>query len=318
MSILAAIDVGSNTIRLLIGEVKENNIKDIIYERRITRLAEGIGISGKLRSENMENSLLVMREFYSIIKEKGVVTTRAIATSALRDAKNADIFKEKVLSDTGIQIEVISGKKEAELTLKGILFSFSNLSILSMVSHLSLIFDIGGGSTEWIVCKDMHPLGMGSIPVGVIKLCERFIKSDPVLQHEISEMEKEILSHLKKVEEKIRDYMVSDTTFIGTAGTFTTIASIDLRLEKYDKKKVHLHRIPLSRLYDMKRILFFLTLEERKKVVGLEAGREDLIIPGLQFTINIMDFFGFNELIVSEYGLLEGVLLEISQEGIGK
>jgi exopolyphosphatase/guanosine-5'-triphosphate,3'-diphosphate pyrophosphatase len=315
VSILAAIDVGSNTIRLLIGEVKKNSIKDILYERRITRLAEGVDISGKLLKENMEKSLSVMREFYSIIKEKGVVATRAIATSALREAKNADIFKEKVLSDTGISIEVISGEKEAELTLKGILFSFFSSSI---VLRPCLIFDIGGGSTEWILCKDMHPLGMGSIPVGVVKLCERFIKSDTVSEDEISEIEREILSHLKKVEEKIRDYMSNDTTFIGTAGTFTTIASVDLKLEKYNREKVHLHRIPLDRLYDMKKRLFSLSLEERKKVDGLEAGREDLIIPGLQFTINIMDFFRFKELIVSEYGLLEGVLLEIFQDEIGR
>lgn len=313
MSILAAIDVGSNTIRLLIREVKENSIKDVIYERRITRLAEGVDISGLLLPENIENSLSAIKDFYSLIQKKGVETTRAIATSALREAKNADIFKEKVLSDTGISIEVISGEKEAELTLKGVLSSFLHSSL---VSHPSLIFDIGGGSTEWILCKDMNPLGMGSIPIGVVKLYERFIKSDPISESDISELEREILLHLKKVYERIKDYISNDTIFIGTAGTFTTIASVDLRLEKYDREKIHLHRIPITRLYDMKKRLFSLSLDERKRVEGLEQGREDLIIPGLQFTINIMDFFKFKDLIVSEYGILEGVLLEIYQDKI--
>ncbi|MGB9715303.1 MAG: exopolyphosphatase [Thermodesulfovibrionales bacterium] len=315
MPILAAIDVGSNTIRLLIGEVKENNIKDILYERRVTRLAEGVDISGKLMPENMDTSLSVMREFSSLIKEKGVVATKAIATSALREAKNADIFKEKVLSDTGISIDVISGKKEAELTLKGILLSFLGSSYMS---YPCLIFDIGGGSTEWILCKNLQPVGMGSIPVGVVKLYERFIKTDPVSESDISELEGEIISHIKKVYEEMKDYIDSDTSFIGTAGTFSTIASVDLRLKKYDREKVHLHRIPLSRLYDMKKKLFSLSVEERKNIDGLELGREDLIIPGLQFTINIMEFFKFRELIVSEYGLLEGLLLEIYQDKIWK
>lgn len=313
MSILAAIDVGSNTIRLLIGEVKKNCIEDIIYERRITRLAEGIDISGKLMSENIETSLSVLTEFSSLIQKKGAKTTKAIATSALREAKNADIFIEKVLYDTGISIDVISGEKEAELILKGILFSFQGSPL---ASYPSLIFDIGGGSTEWILCKDMKPLGMGSISVGVVKLCERFIKNDPVSDTDILEIEKEILLHLGKVDGKIRDYIDNDTIFIGTAGTFTTIASVDLKLKKYDREKVHLHRIPLTRLYDMKKRLFSLTLAERKVVEGLEPGREDLIIPGLQFTINIMDFFKFKELIVSEYGILEAVLLEIYQNKI--
>ena len=311
MSLFAAIDIGTNTIRLLIGNIGDNRINDVLYERRITRLGEGVNQFGNLRYENIEASLSVLREFSSLIQREGVKTTRAIATSALREANNANIFIEKVLFGTGISIEVISGEKEAELTMKGILLSFSNSSIMT---YPSFIFDIGGGSTEWILCRDMHPVGMGSIPIGVVKLHEQFIKSDPVSWADVSELEREILLQLGILKEKIGHQIGRETIFIGTAGTFTTLAAIDLKLKTYEREKVHLHRIPLSRLYEMKKRLFILSLEERKSVEGLEIGRADLIIPGIQFTINTMEFFKFDELIVSEYGLLEGVLLETVQE----
>jgi exopolyphosphatase/guanosine-5'-triphosphate,3'-diphosphate pyrophosphatase len=311
VSFFAAIDIGSNTIRLLVGNVRDNRINDVLYERRITRLAEGVNQFGNLRTENIEASLLVLREFSSLIEGKGVKTACAVATSALREANNADIFIEKVHNETGISIKVISGEKEAELTMKGILLSFSNSLFMY---YPSLIFDIGGGSTEWILCRDMHPAGMGSIPIGVVKLHEKFIKSDPVSVANVSELEREILLQLEILNEKIGHHISRETIFIGTAGTFTTLAAIDLKLEIYDRDKVHLHRIPLSRLYDMRKKLFALSLEERKRVKGLEPGRADLIIPGIQFTIRTMEFFKFDELIVSEYGLLEGLLLEAIQE----
>ena len=311
MSSFAAIDIGSNTIRLLIGNVRDKSINDILYERRITRLAEGVSQFGNLRPENIEASLLVLREFSSLIERKGVKAICAIATSALREANNANIFIEKVRSDTGISIKVISGEKEAELTMKGILLSFSNSSFMS---YPSLIFDIGGGSTEWILCRGMHNVGMGSIPLGVVKLHERFIKSDPVSGTDVLELEKEILAQLGILKEKIGHHISKKTIFVGTAGTFTTLAAIDLKLEIYDREKVHLHRIPLSRLNNMRERLFALLLEERKRVKGLEPGRADLIIPGIQFTIRTMELFKFEELIVSEYGLLEGLLLEAIQE----
>lgn len=311
MPLYAAIDIGSNTIRLLIGNVRDNRIKDILYERRITRLGEGVSQFGSLKAENIEASLSVLKELSLLIQREGVKNLRAIATSALREATNANTFIEKVFFDTGISIEVISGGKEAELTMKGILFSFSNSSLMTCPS---LIFDIGGGSTEWIVCKGMHPVGMGSIPIGVVKLHEKFIKSDPVSEADVSELEREVISQLGILNEEIGHHISSDTIFIGTAGTFTTLAAIDLKLEIYDRERVHLYRIPLSRLYDMRERLFALSLEYRKRVMGLEPGRADLIIPGIQFTINMMEFFKFDELIVSEYGLLEGVLLEVIQE----
>jgi exopolyphosphatase/guanosine-5'-triphosphate,3'-diphosphate pyrophosphatase len=314
MSLLAAIDVGSNTIRLLIGEVEDHRIKDVYSDRRITRLGNLVDETGRLQDENMRASLVVLKEFSSILAEFGVEHVRAAATSALREASNSASFVKDVLDNTGIQIEVIPGEREAELTLTGVLLSFPD-SVPGRQGS-SLIVDIGGGSTEWILYGD-DLLDMGSIPVGVIKLTRQFIKTDPVSRSDITNMDREIASLLQGLKFRFGHYIDRDTRFIGTAGTFTTIASVDLALDAYSRKKIHLHRISLEKLRAMSENLLSLPLEKRKKVKGLEPERADLIIPGLQFTIKVMDFFRFDELTVSDYGLLEGLLLQI-KETIGK
>jgi exopolyphosphatase/guanosine-5'-triphosphate,3'-diphosphate pyrophosphatase len=308
MSLLAAIDVGSNTIRLLIGEVEDRKIKDVYSNRRITRLGNLVDETGRLQDENMGASLAVLKEFSSILGKYGVKHVRAVATSALREASNSASFVEEVLDNTGIQIEVIPGEREAELTLKGVLFSFHDIDPGRPISDF--IVDIGGGSTEWILYGD-DLLDMGSIPVGVIKLTRQFIKTDPVSRADITNMDREIVSFLQGLKPRVGHYINRDTHFIGTAGTFTTIASVDLALDAYSRKKIHLHRISLEKLRAMSENLLSLPLEKRKKVKGLEPERADLIIPGLQFTIKVMDFFRFDELTVSDYGLLEGLLLQI-------
>jgi exopolyphosphatase/guanosine-5'-triphosphate,3'-diphosphate pyrophosphatase len=312
MSLLASIDLGSNTIRLLIGKVKDNKITNVFYEREITRLGNRVNQTGKLQDQNIEASLAVLKKFSSIILRHGVEYIKAVATSALREAYNSDIFIQKVFAETGISIEVISSKKEAELTLKGILLSLPESSPIT--HHPLFIVDIGGGSTEWILCRDKHPVDMGSIPIGVIKLAGSFIKTDPVSETDITELNKEIRLNLKGLKMRIGNYIDKQTCFIGSAGTFATIASIDLGLETYSREKIHLHRLPLSKLQDMSKNLLALPLIERKKVKGLEPGRADLIIPGIQFTINTMEFFQFDELTISDYGLLDGLLLETLNE----
>jgi exopolyphosphatase/guanosine-5'-triphosphate,3'-diphosphate pyrophosphatase len=312
VSLSAAIDVGSNTIRLLIGVIQNNRIQQILYERRITRLAEGINQLRVLRAERIEASIAVLKEFSSLIQNKGVKAVRAVATSALREASNSKAFIEKVFADTGISINVISGEKEAELTLKGVLSSFPDPTVGQ--NQFLLIIDIGGGSTEWILCRGKYPVFMGSIPVGVIKLHENCIKTDPVSEADISTLNREIISSIEILRKDIGNHIDKKTRFIGTAGTFSTLASIDLHLEIYSREKIHLHRLPLTRLLDIRNKLITFPIRKRMNITGLEPGRADLIIPGIQFTINIMESFGIDELTVSDYGLLEGVLLETLKE----
>jgi exopolyphosphatase/guanosine-5'-triphosphate,3'-diphosphate pyrophosphatase len=310
MPAYASIDVGSNTFRLLIAEVKEGKIIDIFSDRKITRLGNKVDQTGRLQDKNIEDSLKALQKFASIISKYNAGHIRAVATSALREASNSDIFIQRVHDETGIKINVISGEKEAELNLKGILSSFSDPDYLS---KSLFIVDIGGGSTEWILYRGKHSVGMGSIPVGVIKLAGRFLRTDPVTDDDLKDMNKEILYVLKDLKPEIESLFNEKTEFIGTGGTFTTLASIDLSLDEYSREKIHMHQVSFNRLKKMSEFLLSLTLKEREKVRGLEPERADLIIPGLLFTINVMDFYHLTELTISDYGLLEGAILEIEE-----
>jgi len=309
MSLYASIDIGSNTLRLLIAKIKDKKIENTCYKRSITRLGTGIDQTGRLSDSTCDLSLAVLKEFSSLIFSYRVKHVRAVATSALREASNADIFIRRVLVETGISIEVISGEQEAELTLKGILSFLPGHGTSSYQSLL--IIDMGGGSTEWIFYKNNLCLDKGSMPIGVIKLYGECIKNDPVSEADISRLKNKMIPHMKILAKNVSRSIDKDTCLIGTAGTFTTIASIDLGLSTYEREKIHLHRISLSSLYKMSRKLFPMTLEARKNVTGLEPERADLIIPGIQFTIMLMEFFHFHELVISDYGLLEGILLDM-------
>lgn len=317
MSLLAAIDVGSNTLRLLIGRAACNRLIDVYSDRKITRLGNRVGQTGTLQDKNIEVSISALKEFSSVVSSYGVSRVKAVATSALREASNSDIFIKRVFDATGIAIEVITGEKEAELTLKGILLSFpdpeSQTLPMGGMDGL-LIADIGGGSTEWISYRDRFHIDMGSTPTGVIKLTQDFLKTDPISEAHLIELNGAIDAAIENLKQRIGPPFKEDTKFIGTGGTFTTLASIDLGIDGYSRRKVHLHTIALSELRDMGEKLIALSLEDRKKVKGLEPERADLIIPGIQFTIKLMKWFQFDELIISDYGLIEGALLDIEKD----
>lgn len=304
--LLSSIDVGSNTIRLLIGRVENRKIIRLRTGMVITRLAAGIGETGLLNADNMEKSVSVLKAFSDIISVYGISHIRAVGTSALREAKNSEEFMRRVLSETGINIEVISGEEEAELTAKGVLFDLEK-------RDASFIVDIGGGSTEWIFCRNSSPTELGTIPTGVVRLSDNHIKSDPPSKADILSLKKESDTVLSGLKTQMGHLINSRTVFIGTAGTITTLASIDIGLEVYDHEKIHRHNISLKKLYDISRRLISIPLSERKKMIGLEPERADLIIPGILFTINIMELFGFDNILVSDNGLLEGALIKLSE-----
>jgi exopolyphosphatase / guanosine-5'-triphosphate,3'-diphosphate pyrophosphatase len=331
MPLLSSIDVGSNTLRLLIGKFVDNRIVDVYSDRKITRLGSMVDRTRILRPENIALSLQTLREFSSVINRYGVRHVKTVATSALREAMNADTFIKRVWEETGIRIEVVSGEKEAQLILKGILHAFSPAGVRAVhpllpregvkgaSQHTLFIMDIGGGSTEWIVYQGEDRYVMGSLPAGVIKLAQKYIRTDPVSETDIKQLTHEIHRILEPLETELRHLITRYTLFIGTAGTFTTIASVDLGLASYSREKIHLHRIPFPGLMKMQREFLGVPLEERKKIQGLEPERADLIIPGLQFTMKVMELFRFRELIISDYGLLEGALLamkETIEEGL--
>lgn len=304
---LASADIGSNTIRMLIGDVDGSRVIPCEYRRAITRLARGMDRTGMLDEMAMEKTLKTLSLYSEAIKASGAVRTRAVGTSALREAENSGEFISSIKRLTGLEVEVISGKEESEITALGVLSGVPE-------AESALIVDIGGGSTEVM----LHSRGMTAMsatyPVGVVKLLERHIMSDPPSARDLRSLEEECRGFSSRVRGDFGQRIESGTVLIGTGGTMTTLAAMDLGLETYNREKIHLHEIFIERLRSASSKLASMKCAERALLRGLETERADLIMAGIILTINMLETLGFYKLSVSESGLLEGMLLKLSVE----
>lgn len=296
----AAIDLGTNTARLLIGGRGDNDsLIPLLLKRHITRLGGGFSQNTGISSEAAERSIEALRDFAGEIRLHGVSNVRAVATSAVRDAVNGNIFCERVFRETGIKLEVIDGEKEALFTLRGVLAGIDDKT------GDFLVFDVGGGSTEYTLSHGNSPVFTRSLPLGVVRLTEGKITCEAMTDKVKRELDL-LTGEMRRL--GLMDD-ISKVTLVGTAGTATTLAAINLKMVDYDYRKVNNHTMTLAEIEDIYATLLPLTPAERLKIKGLEKGREDLIIAGILITINTMKIFGFNRLKVSDFGLLEGLLL---------
>lgn len=305
--LLASVDVGSNTVRLLIGRVGGGKVLPVEYRRKITRLARGLEKTGRLDATAVGETLKTLTDYGAAIKSKGVVRARAVGTSALREAANAGEFIASAGQETGLRVEVISGEEESRLTALGVAASVPFRSNF-------FVIDVGGGSTEVMYSGREDLRESASFPTGVVKLMERHLREDPPSNEDMRSLRADAEALARSVRERFGGLIDRETALVGTAGTMTTIASIDLGLESYDREAVHLRSIPLAKLHDMSMMLASLPLEERVRLKGLETGRADLIIAGIILTISLMETLGFEKLVVSDSGILEGILLGLSRE----
>lgn len=296
---VAAIDLGTNTARLLIA-VKDP-YRQILLQRVITRLGGGFSRESGLSPEAQERSLSALSLFSEEIRKHGVTRVRGVATSAVRDAQNGAAFCQKVREMTGIDLQVIDGTQEALLTLKGV------ASTLDESRGEVSVFDIGGGSTEYTLALNGELHFSRSLPIGVVRLTEG--KSG------IAEMEEKIRRELNALQKAMEREGIlerfSRGTLVGTAGTATTLAAIAMKMADYDYRKVNNYVISLAEVERIFSLLLPLSPRERLQVTGLEPGREDLIIAGTLVTILTMRAFGFSTMKVSDSGLLEGLILEV-------
>lgn len=312
---LAAIDVGSNTLRLLIGSVSGEGVKKLFMDRSVTRLGAGLARTGIIDDNNIGISVASLARFKAACDVYGVRRIVAVGTSALREAENSDLFIRKVEMTTGIRIRVISGDEEADLTVKGVTGGMKNPGVGSICR---LIIDIGGGSTEWILADGN--ITRGSVPVGAVKLTEAFLLNDPPFPDELERLRHhahEALSpvlHAKEVflKSRRREGRKDPPDLILTGGTPTTLAAMDLGLGAYDGQKVHLHQLSISALDRMLQMLAGVPLTDRKCIPGLAPERADIIIAGAALFRALMDVACQEVATVSDHGLLEGALLCLS------
>src|SRR5574341_139006 len=304
---IASIDIGTNTFRMLVGELRDKEIKKLYIGRIITRLGGGFTKEGKITEDAVSRSLRALKKFAKIIERYKVKRVRAVATSVVRESQNGSKFLEQVKKETGIKTEVISGEEEAQLTVNGVLKS------VSVDTKYSVIFDVGGGSTEYIFVKKGKVLDLTSTNLGVVHLTERYLKTDIPSNLDIKEISSEIENVLSFELSWIPIVSPTDLTLIGTAGTPTTLAAIQLVLKKYDPDLVNGFILKHDMLTSTFKSLIKIPPQERLKIAGLEKGREDVIIPGALIVLQTMDRFSKNNVLVSDGGLLEGVAYSLIQ-----
>lgn len=279
--------------------MRNNRIERVYSDRKITRLGESIKTTGMIKESRMMESIECLKGFKEKAIEFGVNKISAVGTSALREARNSYEFLEMVKKEAGINIRVISEEEEAFLTIEGIRSGLE-------VPQEFIAFDLGGGSTEFIIGR-AGSLDMLSIPMGVLKLSE-LIKNYPPSAEVIFEISSKIKRALLSYGLQNLSFSVKPQILIGTGGTVTTLASIDLSLDKYEPERIHGHRLSLSGLKELLKRLSDLTLQQIRELKGIEKGREDIILTGLLSVIEIMKLFSKETLTVSDFGILEGII----------
>lgn len=305
MAVLAGIDIGTNTFRLLVAEMgNAQSLREICSAKEITRLGEGFSTKKALLPSAVERSIAALKQFKGILQKYPVDDLIVVGTSAVREAQNREVFLKEVKQQTGFDVQVLSGEEEALCTFLGV-----NLVIQNQTEPM-LVVDIGGGSTEFIGAEGDAPHFLLSTELGVVHLTEKYLKSDPPTPEEL----KNLRLAIDKVIKPIGYHFPPKGLFVGTAGSVTTLAAIDQRMTAYDPQKIN--RYPLSRAV-IERIfkeLSAIPLEQRKKTRGLEKGREDIILAGSLILLAVMELFGYDPVHVSDYGLREGVLIHLYQK----
>jgi exopolyphosphatase/guanosine-5'-triphosphate,3'-diphosphate pyrophosphatase len=301
---LAAIDLGTNTVRLLVAEASGPEWRALHEEQSVTRLGQGQAATGVLQPMAMRRTVEVVAAFVRRAEGMGVRDVRIVATSAVREAGNGTEFLAMVGSSSGRQVRVISGEEEARLTLLGVAEGLPDLK------GYFLLFDIGGGSTEFVLAHGGRPAASVSLRLGVVELAERFMGAGSLDAGRYDAMASEVVTRLAAgLPESVLRHGAS--TLVGSAGTMTTLAALDLGLRAYDACRVHGHRLTRVAVEGLRRRLAALSLAERSALPCLEPGRADLIVPGTAICLAALDRLGFDALVVSDRGLREGILCEI-------
>lgn len=296
----AALDFGSNSTRVLIASVDNGEINKIRKRHIVTKMAEGIPSSGDISENALTRVTEAVSIFFEEINKHEVGGIFSVGTSAMRDSKNSLEIKKYIKEKFNLDIEVISGTEEAKLTLDGALYDFPE-------DQRTILFDIGGGSTE-VIYKDQQTVSSASYQLGVVRISEEALPSRPVVDMEEKRAVELIDSLILK--DGVNFSSFDFTQAIGTAGTFTSLAAISLGLETYDNEKTHLHTIEKDWLKEFYYKLRKLNPEEIiNQYSCLDPARSTTITPGVLIALKLMENFKINKLVISENDILEGLIL---------
>ena len=294
---VAAVDIGTNTTRLLVADVEDGRIAEVHRETRITRLGEGVDARRRLLPVPVARVRNALTDYRRTLEELGAERTLAVATSAVRDAENGEAFLGEIEWSYGFATRLVSGAEEAELTRRGV-----------QPLPRTLVLDIGGGSTELLV-DDFHL----SLDIGSVRFTERFVHADPPDPGELDECARAVRAALEKVD-------VSPERAVGVAGTVTTLAALDLGLAAYDRERVRGHRLTTAGARAQLDRLAALPLVERRELPALEPERAPVIVAGAIILVETLARFALDAIEVSERDILDGIALaaaELPERGEG-
>jgi exopolyphosphatase/guanosine-5'-triphosphate,3'-diphosphate pyrophosphatase len=306
VSRVAAVDIGTNSVRLLVAELEDpvGPLTTIDRRMRITRLGQGVDATRTLAAEAIERTVTVLREYRDALDVHGVDRVRATATSAARDATNREDFFVPATEALGVAPELLSGEDEARL-------SFAGATVGLDAPAPYLVFDIGGGSTEFVVGTDA-PDALCSIDVGCVRVTEQWLHSDPPAPEELSNAVSAVRDELADVDRALPGARDA-ATLIGLAGTVTTVAAVEQGLPEYDPDRIHHFRLTRTAAEDVFRTLATERAVDRRHNPGLEPERVDVIVGGAVVLVSILRTFGFDELLVSEADILDGLARSLAR-----
>jgi exopolyphosphatase / guanosine-5'-triphosphate,3'-diphosphate pyrophosphatase len=302
---VAAVDCGTNSVRLLVGARDPATGRLQILERlmRITRLGQGVSATGSLDDGAIDRTLAVLQEYRQVMDRFDIDRIRVTATSAARDAGNRDRFFDAAEKVLGARPEVITGDEEAALSFMGA------TSELDPAGGPFLVVDIGGGSTEFAFGAPGLDAAI-SIDVGCVRMTEGYLESDPPRPEELSACLSVVEAYLDDVRRAIPDIDLT-RTFVGLAGTITTAAAVEIGLPDYDRDRIHHFVLTKPAVEDVFRTLATESFAERVENPGLERERADVIVGGLCVLVQIMRTFGLATCLVSEADILDGLALSL-------
>lgn len=308
----AAIDIGTVTCRMLVADVTaDGKIQELDREYLITNLGEGVDATGVLLDAAMDRVISAVRTFQAVRRRFEVpqgepMVLKAMATSASRDASNANVFEERLASE-GVTLSIIPGTEEASLSFRGATSDFGDGCLM--------VVDIGGGSTEIVGGFGGSEPSFGtSFNIGCRRVTEKFFHHDPPFPEELSAARAWIREEMAPFFEEISHLPLAIELLVAVAGTATSVVSMFEAMEVYDSARVHHYVVTREILDDIYRRLVSVSLEERERIVGLDPGRAPVIIAGMVILQEVLALAGFTSFTVSESDILHGIILEAAAE----
>lgn len=298
MSALAAIDIGTNSVRLLVTDSAGNELE---RSMRMTRLGQGVDVTGELAPEAIARTVAVLAEYADRLRVHGVTRVRAVATSAARDARNGAEFFDAAQRALGVRPELLSGDAEALLSFFGATLG------LAHADAPFLVIDLGGGSTEFVLGSE-RPEAAISLQMGCVRMSERHLRSDPVTSTEVAACEADVRRELQQVREVID--VSKARTVIGLAGTVTALSAMQLGLTRYDATRTHHSRLSSANVIALAARLARANVVERRSML-VEPARAEVIVGGAVVLATTISELGLGELLVSEHDILDGLAASI-------